>query len=181
MGGVAAWTQLIWFTVNDRVEVKIEGEIKMVLQTGEQILGGNEADLLVTSHRIRMSWSSNGETHFQSIMLEEIASSYLGSKNNPLLLLLAAICAVLGVLFSTDRSYEGGPLVAGILAAGILVLFYFMTRKKVITFASAGDKMYVNVSRMSFQDAKEIINLVEDAKNERYIRRCSLREDSFSA
>jgi len=145
----------------------------MIMQTGERVLGGNEADFLVTSHRIRLSWSSTGEAHFQSIMLEEIASSYLGSKNNPILLLLAAICAVLGVL---DRSYEGGAfaLVAGIVAAGILVLFYFMTRKKVISFASAGDKMYVNVSRMSFQDAREIINLVEDAKNERYIQRLSL-------
>jgi len=145
----------------------------MVMQTGEQILGGNEADFLVTSHRIRLSWSSSGEAHFQSIMLEEIASSYLGSRNNPILLLLAAICAVLGVV---DRSYGGSAfaLVAGIVAAGILVLFYFRTRKKVITFASAGDKMYVNVSRMSFQDAKEIINLVEDAKNERYIQRLSL-------
>jgi len=146
----------------------------MVMQPGEQILGGNEADFLVTSHRIRLSWGSTGEAHFQSIMLEEIASSYLGSKNNPILLLLAAICAVLGILFSMDRSSGGGALVAGIVVAGILVLFYFVGRKKVITFAAAGDKMYVNVSRMSFQDAKEIINMVENAKNERYIQRLSL-------
>lgn len=150
----------------------------MSLQSDERYLLGNDTDgFAVTSHRVRLGWRKSGEAHFQSIMLEELASCSVRSKSNPILLVFAAIAVAIGVIYAGSIQRPGGsPVVIGLIIGALFVLAYFATRKKVVAFASAGETVFVDASRMTFEDAKQLINLVENAKNNRFMTHAVSRQ-----
>ena len=143
----------------------------MALQSDERYIVGSDNDgFAVTSHRIKLGWRKSGLAHFQSVMLEEIASCSVRSKSNPILLVLAVIAVVIGTVSAVSgRPPEGGPLVVGLIIGAVFVFAYFATKKKVVAFASAGETIFADASRMIFEEAKQLINLVENAKNDRFM------------
>ena len=101
-------------------------------------------------------------------MLEEFASCALSKTSQPIFLILAAICAILGLLM-TGNARSPAPLIGGLVLGGIFVIIYFVSQQQVIAFASAGTTIRINAGGMKLEVAKDFIDTAEQAKNARYL------------
>ena len=128
-------------------------------------------NLTLTTHRLRFQTETFGNSQIKSIMLEELASCSLVKKTQPLLLVLAGLCFLIGLVFSRGvaRSNSSYFIVISLIIAGVLVLIYFFNQQQIIAFASAGTTICVNVQGMNSEDTKMFIDEVEEAKNARYL------------
>jgi len=126
--------------------------------------------LALTTHRIRFQTETFGSAQVQSIMLEELASCALVKTSQPLLLVLAGLCFLVGLVFAGSAGRDsGGVLIISLIIAGVFVLAYFASQQQVIAFASAGTTIRVNTKGMKLEIAKDFIDTAEQAKNARYL------------
>jgi hypothetical protein len=151
----------------------------MFMLPGENILyGSTEADFVVTSHRIRVDSKRWGQAQVTSIMLEELCSSELKYSSLPLLFGFAFLVLLLGgigTLLAYTQQLSGilellrfAPLCGGLLFAMGLVFIYFMTRRMTLVLASAGSSIALDAMRLGVQTTKELIDIIEAAKDYRY-------------
>jgi hypothetical protein len=140
---------------------------------GETVLvkvAGNR--LVLSTHRVRYETEDMGNAVLKSIMLEELASVAMVRTSNVVLLILAAISLVLGVALSASNQAQE-PFVIGAVAAAILAVLFFASRRQVLSLASAGTTITVSMQGMKLEAVKEFIERTEAAKNTRYlIGRC---------
>lgn len=124
--------------------------------------------LVLTTHRVRHTTQGTGNVSVRSIMLEELASCALFKTSQPIFLIIAGICSVLGLLITlSGRSAE--PLIGALILGGIFVIIYFASQQQTIAFASAGTTIRINAGGMKLEAAKEFIEIAEQAKNARFL------------
>jgi hypothetical protein len=150
----------------------------MIPIPGETILYGSEdANFLVTSHRIRANYKSWGQANSISIMLEELCSSSVKYSSQPLLFVLAFFVFVGGgltTLFVHPSIGNVGniirfvPICGGLAIAIGLAFLYFLTRRLTLVFASAGASIVLDAMSLGLTITKELIDTIEIAKNYRY-------------
>lgn len=145
---------------------------KVLLQSG---------GLTLTTHRVRSEAERGGKMQITSIMLEELCSCEIRFTSNSLLLKLGGLLAALGIvigIMSSDAfqhifdlyddayvSWSQAILLLGV----ILVAIYFATRKEVISLASAAARINLQRRQSGQQEAKQLIDQIEAAKNQRYL------------
>lgn len=136
----------------------------MNLMPGEKVLLESDGKTLVlTTHRVRYEIDALGSGEIKSILLEELASCAMTRTSNPILLVVAAICFLVGLV--TGR----GAIAGGFILALILLIIYFVTRKQSLLLASAGATITFDTRGMSPEDVKKFIDRTEAAKNDRYL------------
>jgi hypothetical protein len=156
----------------------------MLSLPGETILySSTEAEFVVTSHRIRIDTKRWGQAQVTSIMLEELCSCEVKYTSQPLLFVVAALSLLAGGIGTLLAYLQGEailnvesiltilkfvPLCCGGAAAVGLVLLYFITRRLTFSMASAGSSIVLDALRLGVDTTKEIIDIIENAKNYRY-------------
>jgi hypothetical protein len=98
----------------------------MQLLPNEEILvSSNQDKVILTNQRIHLSDSEWGKSYQITIFLEDISSIEMLYKSNPLLLVLAAVCFLVG-LFTPSPGYENnGTLRVGGFMLSIILLVLF--------------------------------------------------------
>ncbi len=131
------------------------------LLPGEKVLMSSDRDILtLTNYRVCLNQAAKGASNYISIALDCVASCGLVTKANPLLLVIAAICGIIGITQSQDNIRYG--LLFGAL---ILVIIYFVTRSAVIVISSnGGEKIIAPVKGMSRKNILEFLEAVEEAR-----------------
>lgn len=142
------------------------------LPPNEQVLfespGGG---LVLTTHRVRHEVQGGGSGTLTSIMLEEVASCSTARVQHAVLLVIAAISLILGGTISSTSGGSGDAFELGFIIALVLVGLYFASRQHILSLASAGATIRVNVVSMKAEQVTDFINQLEFAKNARYFAR----------
>jgi len=125
---------------------------------------------VLTTHRVRLEKQGIGQGQLVSIMLDEIASCAITRRSQPVILVIGAIFAILGVGygFSTDRP---AALFFGLVLGGLCLGLYLLTRQMVLEVGSADATIRLNIGGMSFASVVEIVDAIEEAKHRRYLLR----------
>ena len=132
------------------------------------IMESDNTELTLTTHRIRHDTKVLGKANVTSIMLEELCSCSLKYKSNVILLILGILIGgvlIIGSLVSGDES----TIAPGVILALIFLGAYFFSKKKILSFSSGGDTINLPVSNISLESAKNFIDEIETAKNDRYL------------
>ena len=131
--------------------------------------------VILTTHRIRYQIKRVGYMHITSILLDQLASIQVTQTSNPVLLVLAFI-AFIGGLFGALLSRGGEDsniaivaLVAGIVVALLLVIVYYLSRREVLVLTAPNATIKIGLRRVGAQFTQKFIDVVEDAKNARYM------------
>ena len=136
---------------------------------GERILlESDPPGLILTTHRVRSETQSRGNQEVISIMLDELVSCTITYNSSPVLLVCAAVSIVLGLMEAIGSARNPYGITKGVVIAVILLAAYSATRQQIIVLASAGATIKSSIKGMSMQTAKDFIDIVETAKNERY-------------
>jgi hypothetical protein len=142
-----------------------EGNMHMDMLLGERVLTGTPgAGLVVTTHRVRHYASAMGSGTVISIMLNNIASCGILYMSQPWLLALAGLAAI-GFLTLSD----GMQTVSALAAVGLGVA-YFMTRRQILSIASAGSTIRCEAGGLGEDRAIRIVDLVEGAMHKFHTR-----------
>jgi hypothetical protein len=142
----------------------VAGPLKIPNLPGEHLLLDlHDGDFILTTHRLRHRNVRIGSSSIVSIMLEELASCSLTRRTKPWLLAAAVVCLVLGIL-ATDR--RGESFWGAVVVAVVFVVSYSATRQTVLTFASAGTPILLDVGDTPLNTVTRIINQVEAAKSQ---------------
>ncbi len=115
--------------------------------------------LTLTTKRVRYDSVVFGSSIFISITLDSVASCSLATKSYPILLLLGAL-ALIGAF-----SQSGDAHWWFLVAAAVLAVAYFLTRRAVISIASnGGQTILVPAQGMSRNSIIEFLEAVEREK-----------------
>ncbi|HEU0086436.1 MAG TPA: hypothetical protein VFQ77_02080 [Pseudonocardiaceae bacterium] len=136
---------------------------------GEQSLA-NISDVILTSHRVRLTSQAVGSNEVISIMLDELASCGLTRTSKPIFLILAGISALFGIYLASGFGGNAVSTLSLMLVAAFVIL-YFATRRQELGLASAGDAIRVQTQGIRADAVVEFIDAVEEAKNARYLLR----------
>ena len=125
--------------------------------------------ITLTTHRLRLLAERGGEFTVTSMMLDELASCAALKREFSVLLYLAAIVAGLGITLSVLSGGAGpGPAVAGCLIGLVILLFYLVTRRTVLVFASSGGaRIEIVTGNLERGVIVDVIDTVEQAKDQR--------------
>ena len=135
---------------------------------GERILlQSDNKSLILTSHRVRFEMQTTGLARVTSIMLEEISACEITTTTKPWLL-VAALAVFIGGMVSQQILRDSSGVVGGIVIALIFVVAYFSSREGVISLRSSGGSIQMATRKMTTAVAKNFIDAVEAAKNERF-------------
>ncbi len=110
-------------------------------------------ELIVTTHRIRLSRRAIGWRWTTSMLLESLTSCTLEFRSR--------------VVFPWSILFAIGGIGLGLLFG----LLYVRSRDQVIEFTAPGATIKVRSSGRSLDDVRELVETVEAAKNARYIQR----------
>ncbi len=136
------------------------------LQGEQVILEAEKKTLTITTHRVRHLGRAG---RIATVMLEAITSCEIAYVAHRVLLLLAAL--VLGAGFALNTPRNETPLILGIGAAVVFVIAYFGTRKQVVRVSSPSCHIDVALVEMNIENATQLMDTIEWAKNERYLLR----------
>ncbi len=130
-------------------------------------------ELIVTTHRIRLSRRAIGWRWTTSMLLESLTSCTLEFRSRVVFIVLAAVSLMGGLLGATAAQWPWSILFAiGGIGLGLLFgLLYVRSRDQVIEFTAPGATIKVRSSGRSLDDVRELVETVEAAKNARYIQR----------
>lgn len=105
----------------------------------------NRRGLILTTHRIRYQSEVWGSSQIKSIMLEELASCVVTRSSNPVLLVSAALCFLVGIINATHNRDAAPPLIGALVLASVLVRIYFATRQQILLLESGGTTITARV------------------------------------
>lgn len=132
---------------------------------GEQLITqSDDKTLTLTNQRLRYNSSNYSNAHIVSIMLNNISSIEIHYKSSVLMLIIGVLLVIGGVIMGA--SDQGEAFVAGVGLGCLFVLFYFLTRKHVITISSdGGSKINFQTKGMKREILLDFINKIELAKS----------------
>lgn len=147
--------------------MSITCEATVQLLPNERILmqsGSNE--LTLTTHRLRYERRRLAEGEMKSIMLEELCSCGYVKTGHLWLVVLGAVMCVLGYATRSEGlTQSSGSLI--MLVGAVCILVFFLSRRHVLSFASAGHRIEVMTQGMSTEQVAEFLDATEAAKNDR--------------
>lgn len=134
-----------------------------ILPNEEQLLAYNGSKLVLTNLRIQIADRSRGDVNF---FLENIRSVRAQHKGYSLLLIPGCIALLTGaIMFGTSSRNQ---FQIAIIAGVIMLLFWWATRRSIITVASdKGIISDVDVDVMSQEEINSVIEDIETAKANR--------------
>jgi hypothetical protein len=97
-----------------------------------------------------------------SITLDAVASCGVITQTYPMLLVLAAIAALLGIFQFSDSGASSSGMMVGVAILSLAA--YFVTRKSSLSVTSAGAAIEVPASGMSHKDLVDFVDALEEAK-----------------
>lgn len=137
----------------------------MDLMPDEKILVESDTkELVLTTHRVRYETKQWGKAKIIGIMLEELCSCEIAHTSHPGLFISAALAVIGGI---ASQQYYG--VLIGLAVALIFVLAYLLTRKAVISLASANAVIKLPTIGMSLDSIIRFMGEIETAKNQRYM------------
>ncbi|GDX53477.1 hypothetical protein LBMAG27_25240 [Bacteroidota bacterium] len=140
---------------------------KLLLEGEEIISQSNDKQVTLTTYRVYYDSSQFGKAHTASIMLEKISSVEIHYSSWILFLILGGLFAIAGLACGANN--QGPAMMLGLAIAAVLILFYFLTRKHVVTIASdGGAKINFRTKGIKREAIIDFMNQVDKAKNNRY-------------
>ena len=127
-------------------------------------------ELIVTSHRIRLSRRATGWRWTTSVMLESLTACSLEFRSRILFIVLTVL-SILGGLLGVALAGEPWPVVVGMALAVLFVVLYVRSRDQVVAFTAPGTTITVRSSGRSLEEVRQLVETVEAAKNARYTQR----------
>jgi hypothetical protein len=104
----------------------------------------------------------------KSIMLEELCSCGYIKAGHLWLIGLGAVMCIGGYAIRSDGGARGA--VTLFLAVGVVcILWFFLTRRHVLSFASAGHRIDVMTKGMRTEEVAKFLDATEAAKNDRQL------------
>ncbi len=107
-----------------------------LLPNEDRLLSSNGDKVILTNYRILMTESVWGQSFSISIFLEDISSIETKYKSNIFLLIIGAICVLVGFYSATNGG--GQAMVIGVVIGGIFFAIWWFTRKHIISISSNG-------------------------------------------
>jgi hypothetical protein len=141
-----------------------EAVLKFKLLGDEQVILGNQGALCVTTHRVRFEAQRSGSQAVDEIFLEDLTYQAIRMSSNPLYLVIAALCAVGGLVALLSEPAVG---VVFFLVAAVFGLAYIVTRRQVITLASSGGRIELEAKSMPRDTLDWLMYNVAMAKDSR--------------
>jgi hypothetical protein len=132
------------------------------------LLESDNKTLKLTTHRVRYEASAGGEMQIKSMMLEELASCAVTRTSQPILIVLAVVCLLIGGVVSAQNN-QPPAIIAGVVIGLIFVALYFGTKQQFLALASAGTTIRVNAKGMKVETIRGFVDAIEGAKNDRYL------------
>jgi hypothetical protein len=126
---------------------------------------GDNNELTLTTHRVRLEGKRWGRGQVTSIMLESLTSCEITYATHPFLLVIAGIFAVYMLIQMNEIS--AAVFLVGMAFAGVFVVAYHLTREQVICLKSPSASIKVDTDEMSLESAKRFIDTAEKAKSDR--------------
>jgi hypothetical protein len=127
----------------------------------ERILDVDSGTLVLSSHRVRHERIQRGQSRMMSICLTEVVSCGLTTRSTPWLLVVGVLLALGGIGLITDNDSTGTSIL--LLGAGCLAA-YFLTRKAILSIASAGDRIELATKGRNREDLVAFVDAVERTK-----------------
>ncbi|MBN2285941.1 MAG: hypothetical protein JXI43_05795 [Tissierellales bacterium] len=136
-----------------------------MLENEKIILESDTKEFILTTCRVRQEIKTGGNKQLKSILLEELDSCSIKYKSRLSILILGIVLALLGLVFNKPLDGAG---ITGIFIGIILGAIYYFTRSIVIYLSSKKEAITINAKSVGFEKSKELIDSVEEAKNNRY-------------
>jgi hypothetical protein len=132
--------------------------------TEEKLITRSENGLIqLTNHKIRYVSQSFGKASIVSIMLNEVTTIEVHFKSFLPALLIGILLVLTGLSLGVQN--QGSALLGLLFAGGLFILYYFLTRKHVVSIYSRGNRSIDFESNSLGRDAiMKFINQVEKAK-----------------
>jgi|ERR1019366_5861045 hypothetical protein len=129
--------------------------------SGEKsLLTSDNGVLTLSNYRVKYDAQAKGSSKFMTITLDAVASCGLVTQSKPILLVIAAICAI-GAVVQHDR----GALFGLLFLALCFVVAYFLTRSGVITISSnGGERIDVPTKGMKQENIRSFVEALVEAK-----------------
>lgn len=142
----------------------------------------------LTNFRVRWERVKGNRLEVVSIMLEELTSVELMFRHSLNILtfgiMIGVVCTAAGI---TVGSYVEVPSIGqlGLAGGAICVLLgtvmYFLSRKYYMVFSSPSAQIVINVNGLGDSEIEDIMAMVEDAKNERFLSSSQEKPASMSS
>jgi hypothetical protein len=151
--------------------------LPLTLLPGEDVLLTWETqscaeELIVTTHRVRLSRRAMGWRWTRSIMLEAITACSLEFRSLIQFIVLAVL-SIVGGLLAAIVAEKLWPIIVGILVGLLFVVFYVRSRNQVLEFTAPGAAIKVQSSGRSLDEVRHLIETIAAAKNARYVQQLS--------
>jgi hypothetical protein len=141
----------------------------LTLLPGEEVyLESSKLTLQLTNLRVCRRYDLYPDPQFDSITLEAIASTGLRTRSHPGLLFLAAVLLLIAIAASQQPFGTGNNAALFLLGIGaLLVVIYFITRKRnIIIESSGGWMMHIPAKRLSLEECYFMLHAIDRAKLE---------------
>jgi hypothetical protein len=129
-------------------------------------------ELIVTTHRVRLSRRAIGWRWTSSVMLESLTACALDFRSRLVFIVLAVLSPIVGMGLTLGIA-EWLPLICGIAFGVLFVVLYVRSRDQVVEFTAPGATIRVRSSGRSLDDVRQLVETVEAAKNARYVQHFS--------
>jgi hypothetical protein len=149
--------------------------LPLTLLPGEDVLltwemQSRAEELIVTTHRIRLSRRAIGWRWTSSMLLESLIACTLDFRSRLIFIVLAVLSPIVGMGWTLGIA-EWLPLICSIGLGVLFVVLYVRSRDQVVEFTAPGTTIKVRSSGRSLDDVRQLVETVEAAKNARYIQR----------
>jgi len=142
----------------------------MQLLPDEEILvSSNQDTVVLTNQRVHHADKEWGRSHQITIFLENISSIEMLYKSNPIFLVVAIFCFLLGFYAMQQTQTNGGNLPTISFVVGVVLLaFWFYSRTRQVSISSnGGGKLNFRVDGMKADAVEEFVDKVIHAKAKR--------------
>jgi hypothetical protein len=129
----------------------------------EYLVRSNSERLVLTTHRIELTNKDWGSSYRSILFLEDISSIEIRYTSLLIALLAGIVLIVGGIMWFNQSSVS--PLNPATIAGGLAILFYFLSRRHVVSISPNGGRpLNFEIGSMSQQEVNEFIDKVQLAK-----------------
>lgn len=138
----------------------------------EMLVTSNQDTIVLTNQRIHMSDKQWGRTYQITIFLENISSIEVLYKSNPLFIIIAGFCFLIGLLAMPQAQQSGATIPFGSFMVSIifLILWVFSRTRQVSVASNGGGNLQFRVDGMSTLAATDFVDKVIHAKATRAVQ-----------
>lgn len=136
----------------------------------EFLVRSNNDRLVLTTHRLHLSSKEWGQAYSNTLFLEDISSVEIRYSSFVLGLMIGGFLILGGLMWAQQGSVP--PFNAATIAGGVFVLFYFLSRRHLVSITPNGGKpINFEIGSMSNEEVNDFIHKVQLAKERRRFER----------